>query len=738
MLSPGTLLQQRYEVIAKIGQGGMGAIYEAIDQRLGHRVALKQTLVHEPQLARAFEREARLLASLRHPALPKVSDHWQDEQGQFLVMEYIPGDDLAALVQQRTSPLPVDAVLRWAHALLDALSYLHTHEPPIIHRDIKPHNIKITPRNEPILLDFGLAKGLVDMTVQTTASIYAYTLQFAPLEQIHGQPTDQRSDLYSLAATIYFLLSGTPPPNAVARAAALAAGQQDPLQPLAMLRRDVPTHVDAVLRQALALQPNQRLASATEFQRALAGATPAQPQTALPTEIHAPQLISTPAPAVTLAPAARKRFWPAMVLGVLTLVAVCSGLGFLAARSLPMLAQAPTALSTTAPVGSFVLQTEQPSTPATQTLAPTQGAQLADSAPTNTPPNVPTESVSPQPVQVLPPDSVIASSTAPDGQDSAGNLVSYAATNVADNRADTAWRVPGDGSNIVLTLNYTAPVRVYSVAILPGYAKVDTSTGVNRFIENRRVALVRLEFGDGSSFTARLKDRLDIQPITLPLPAETTFVRVVILGTTDHGGRDFTAISEVQVQGQPGIETGVAALPQATFVSAPTAVAPLPTTERSAPAYVFPVRSDGKVSFGSTHHDYPATDIFCPQGSQFLAPTAGVVDFVSREDRWDMSTDDPAERGGLSVAIIGDDGVRYYGSHLSAVQDGIRPGVRVEVGQVLGLTGKSGNARNTDAHLHFGISHPTTPDDWQTRRGEVEPEPYLKAWQRGEQRTPQL
>jgi murein DD-endopeptidase MepM/ murein hydrolase activator NlpD len=154
--------------------------------------------------------------------------------------------------------------------------------------------------------------------------------------------------------------------------------------------------------------------------------------------------------------------------------------------------------------------------------------------------------------------------------------------------------------------------------------------------------------------------------------------------------------------------------------------------------YTFPVRSDGKISYGRYHHDYPAADIFCPVGSEFVAVTDGVVDYVSREDKWDPVVNDGATRGGLSVAIIGDDGVRYYGSHLSAVADGIAPRVRVTVGQQLGLTGHSGDARSVDPHLHFGISHPTTPDDWKVRRGEIWPYDYLRAWQRGEDVTPTL
>ncbi len=158
----------------------------------------------------------------------------------------------------------------------------------------------------------------------------------------------------------------------------------------------------------------------------------------------------------------------------------------------------------------------------------------------------------------------------------------------------------------------------------------------------------------------------------------------------------------------------------------------------SASVYVFPVQPVSVTSYGPYHHDYSATDIFCPVGSRFVAPTAGIVDYVTTVDRWDPATDDPAVRGGLSVAIIGDDGVRYYGSHLSWVLDGIVPGVRVAAGQQLGLTGKTGDARFTAPHLHFGISPPTTPSDWKVRRGVISPYKYLNAWAVGTQLRPVL
>jgi murein DD-endopeptidase MepM/ murein hydrolase activator NlpD len=178
--------------------------------------------------------------------------------------------------------------------------------------------------------------------------------------------------------------------------------------------------------------------------------------------------------------------------------------------------------------------------------------------------------------------------------------------------------------------------------------------------------------------------------------------------------------------------------PTLTVIVAETATAePFAEPGTAALIYTFPVLA-ARISYGPYHHDYPATDIFCPIGSQFVAPTSGIVDFVSRTDRWNPATNDPNLRGGLAVAIIGDDGVRYYGSHLSSVAEGIEPGVRVVSGQLLGLTGKSGNAAGTEPHLHFGLSRPTTPDDWQVRRGEIPPYVYLQAWAQGDMLAPVL
>lgn len=153
------------------------------------------------------------------------------------------------------------------------------------------------------------------------------------------------------------------------------------------------------------------------------------------------------------------------------------------------------------------------------------------------------------------------------------------------------------------------------------------------------------------------------------------------------------------------------------------------------PRYVFPVggcRADASQS----HHDYPASDIFANVGCLFVAPVDGRIDEVTRVDKWDPKTNRGADRGGLSVSVVGVDGVRYYGSHLSAIQPGIRPGVTVRAGQTLGRTGKTGSARVTPPHLHFGISWPTAAGKWWIRRGAVAPQEFLNSWHRGGQLSP--
>ena len=159
------------------------------------------------------------------------------------------------------------------------------------------------------------------------------------------------------------------------------------------------------------------------------------------------------------------------------------------------------------------------------------------------------------------------------------------------------------------------------------------------------------------------------------------------------------------------------------------------SSANAAPIYVFPV-AGCEVNYARAHHDYAATDILAKAGCKFVAPINGVVDEVNRTDSWSGKTNLGIDRGGLYVSIIGEDVVRYYGSHLRSIPASIQPGVVVKAGRLLGAIGATGSARGTAPHLHFGISWPTPPQTWWVRRGEVLPWKYLDAWKAGKDLSP--
>lgn len=276
-LAPNTMIQNRYLVVHLIGKGGMGEVYLAVDQRLGSAVALKRTsFADDAGLAAAFEREAKILARLRHPVLPKVSDHFTENGDQFLVMEHISGDDLSKRLELANKAFPVSWVMFWADQLLDALSYLHSHEPPIIHRDIKPQNLKLTDENHIVLLDFGLSKDTANKSVisapGTSGSVVGYTPHFAPMEQIRGTGTNPRSDIYSLSATLYQLMTNVVPADALSRADVMLNGQADPIRPLSELNPEISPAVSSVILKGLEVSQDKRFGSAGEMQKALRAA----------------------------------------------------------------------------------------------------------------------------------------------------------------------------------------------------------------------------------------------------------------------------------------------------------------------------------------------------------------------------------------------------------------------------------------------------------------------------------
>lgn len=190
--------------------------------------------------------------------------------------------------------------------------------------------------------------------------------------------------------------------------------------------------------------------------------------------------------------------------------------------------------------------------------------------------------------------------------------------------------------------------------------------------------------------------------------------------------------------GEPSLtpsEGDTTALPTAS-PSPPSAAADVEDTPSPAPAArAFPIKGC-EASYGRTHHDYPASDIFANEGCAIVSVVTGIVNEVSRRDTWTPDENDGATRGGLSVSIIGYDGVRYYYSHFSTIRAGIEPGRAVAAGERLGEVGRTGSARGTSPHLHFGLSWPTPRNVWWVRRGELQTAPYLDAWRDGRDKSP--
>jgi eukaryotic-like serine/threonine-protein kinase len=264
-LERGALLHGRYRIVEILGQGGMGSVYRAVDENLGVDVAVKENLFTTDEYARQFRLEAVILANLRHPNLPRVTDHFViGDQGQYLVMDYIEGEDLRQRMERMGNISEDEAILIGA-ALCDALSYLHTRKPPILHRDIKPGNVKITPDGHIFLVDFGLAKVLHGSQATTTGA-RAMTPGYSPPEQYGTARTDPRTDIYSLGATLYAALSGIIPEDGLARAM-----DNTQLTPLRKRNSKVSRRFAASIEKAMGIDPADRFQNGEEFKRSLLG-----------------------------------------------------------------------------------------------------------------------------------------------------------------------------------------------------------------------------------------------------------------------------------------------------------------------------------------------------------------------------------------------------------------------------------------------------------------------------------
>lgn len=382
-LDTGHQLQQgRYVIQELLGRGGMGTVYLATDRNLpGRLVAIKENVDTGPTTQNQFQYEAILLARLTHPNLPRVTDHFIEPSGyQYLVMDYVEGDDLRALLRAHQGPLPEELVRDWLDQVLSALSYMHNwidpttrKQTPIIHRDIKPGNIKRTPNGRIVLVDFGVAK--VDETTEgTVVGARAITPGYSPLEQYSGS-TDARSDIYALGATLYILLTGERPPEATA----IAAGA--PLPAPRQRNRLISRGLERVITRAMALHAADRFQSIEALRTAL------PPRRNTEDAARAVEGMTPIAPHLTLtwppARPPRRAYWSGIgALTLLTLVVI--GLiampdGWLA-RWRPVVTP-PSTAPTTATVAAVSTATPPSLTLAPLTLAGASGTKTVVAAP---------------------------------------------------------------------------------------------------------------------------------------------------------------------------------------------------------------------------------------------------------------------------------------------------------------------------------------------------------------------
>lgn len=315
-------MKERYKIRRIIGQGGMGSVYLADDLRLEGRLCALKEVFYEYQIGEKlrrqareqFMREATVLARLDHPNLPKVSDFFSIQERDYLVMDFVPGRDLSILMTEaRLSESFLDEreVLTWIAQLMDALTYLHRQDPPIVHRDVKPSNLKLTPNGVVKLVDFGLVKILASDDVTITVVQGRGTAHYTPLEQYGGDAghTDVRSDVFSLGATLYHLLTNQPPEEA--RNRFLNPGT------LVMPREINPTispRTERSLLWAMSLHPEERPQSMEKFRQSLLGDwNPInRPRAPLPT----PTMID-----LLSSPVERRMIWLSLGLLFLSLIA---------------------------------------------------------------------------------------------------------------------------------------------------------------------------------------------------------------------------------------------------------------------------------------------------------------------------------------------------------------------------------------------------------------------------------
>ncbi len=552
------------EDLTEVGRGGMAVVYRGRQPAFSRDVAVKVVVVAgvDDRTRQRFEQECQAVGALsEHPNIVTVHGAGETAEGlPYLVMGYQPGGSLADRLH-RDGPLPwaevADIGVKMAGALESA------HRAGVLHRDVKPENILVSPFGEPVLADFGIAR-VTGATHLTASGMVTGTPAHTAPETLRGEAPTAASDVYGLASTLHQLLSGMAAfvrPTDESTLAIMNRVLADPPPDLSAL--GVPTALAQVVARGMAKEPAQRYATARDFGQALRraqevlGISPTPMPVALEPGAEAesgetvfaaaaiPPLLATPTPPGEVLPPAtpvpvhdgdQPNRTPLVVAGVLVALGLAAVL-FLVLRDDDSGGQAEN------------LAPPQSTAEVTTTVAPTTTAAPTT---TTTPPTTTTEFV-PDPADafiqtLLDPT---ASSTAADGVDAAGNPVSYDVENTIDSDPGTAWRTDGDGVGETLTYHLVDPAYITSVGLIPGYAKVDPTDGSDRFLENRRVRAVRWTFDGGVVQEQTFADSRDLQTIQIP-GVLTSTITVEILETTSDPARDFTPISEVQVEGVAG------------------------------------------------------------------------------------------------------------------------------------------------------------------------------------------
>jgi hypothetical protein len=508
-----------YRIESVLGRGGMGVVYLARQRSPDRRLALKviaPTFAHDEAFRRRFLRESVAAAAIDHPHVLPIYTAGEADGVLFIAMRLVDGEDLREIL--RTSgPLEQERVLTIVAQVGGALDAAHARG--LVHRDVKPGNILVAGDRGAddadfcYLTDFGVSAWTTTSAgTMTSSEGMVGSVNYTAPEQIEGTRVGPGADLYSLGCILYecltgrALFAGRSPPGTM-----YAHLHEEPPRP-SSLRPDLPPAVDEVVARALAKEPAARYASCRDLKldlrAALAGASPAREDGVGPQNVPPLDGIgvrTTKSPAGTGSGVAERRpgtrsRWVIAAAVVTALVVVLVSLAVADRRGR------------------------------------TNGAAGRTSDAGGAP-------------QLIRDIQVIASSTAPSGTDAAGNPVTYAPSSVVDGNVETAWRTQGNGHEVTLTLLFDGPVDIVRIGLIPGYAKTDPVTGVNRFTEDRIISEVRYLVPGLPSTTKQFRPTPVPQFVSVSATARR--ITVEILHTTKSGGKNYTAISEIYVYGYP-------------------------------------------------------------------------------------------------------------------------------------------------------------------------------------------